>query len=391
MKILMMTDYFYPHVGGVEKVVFDLSSRLVAHGHEVIVLTFNIPQTKEEEIFHGIKIVRLNAFDFSKVFGFQCAISVNIFSKLKKIVNEFKPDIIHTHNHFFFNTLIGMLVKKHYKICTITTLHSGSVKDISGKLAILIKTYGKIIGRLINNNSELVITGSEKLLENGKKLGINSNKIVIIPNAVDLSFFRQNRTYSSTPRKVLFVGRLFSLKGPHLLIEAARLVIKRIPDTQFLIVGNGPMRKKLVDLVKSYNLSKNVVFCGELEDVREKMKESDLYVRPSLLEGFPYGVLEAMASGLPVVATNIGGTPDLLTHEKTGYLVNPGNINELANAIINLLSNSDALATMAKNGLELVEKKFSWDVMYDTYENFYHNLLKKRDDIVTKKEMEFKD
>jgi len=71
MKILMMTDYFYPHIGGVEKVVFDLSSRLVAHGHEVMVLTFNIPQTKEEEIFHGIKIVRLNAFDFSKVFGFQ--------------------------------------------------------------------------------------------------------------------------------------------------------------------------------------------------------------------------------------------------------------------------------------------------------------------------------
>jgi len=278
-----------------------------------------------------------------------------------------------------------MLVKKHHKICTITTLHSGSVKDISGKLTILIKTYEKIIGRLINNNSELVITGSEKLFENGKKLGINSNKIVIIPNAVDLSFFRQNRTYSSTPRKVLFVGRLFSLKGPHLLIEAARLVIKRIPDTQFLIVGDGPMRKKLVDLVKNFNLSKNVIFCGELEDVREKMKESDLYVRPSLLEGFPYGVLEAMASGLPVIATNIGGTSDLLTHEKTGYLVNPRKINELANAIIHLLSNSDALETIARKGFELVEKEYSWDTLYETYESLYLNLLQEKEKSVISK------
>lgn len=390
MKILMLTDYFYPHIGGVEKVVLDLSCRLVNHGHEVMVLTFNIPQTKEKENFHGIKIVRIKAYDFSKVIGFQCAISVNIFSKLKKIVNEFKPDIIHTHNHFFFNTLVGMLVKKYHNISTITTIHNGSLKDVPGKLLIFIKTYEKIICRLINNNSELVIVGSQQLFENGKKLGIDSNKMVIIPNAVDLSFFRHNRTYSHSPRKVLFVGRLFSLKGPHLLIEAARLVIKKIPDTQFLIVGNGPMRKQLVNLVKSYNISKNVVFCGELEDVREKMKESDLYVRPSLLEGFPYGVLEAMASGLPVLATNIGGTTDLLTHEKTGYLVNPGNIIELANAIIKLLSNSDALKTIANSGLELVEK-FSWNVMYDTYENFYLNLLKKGSDFVPKTETEYKD
>ena len=380
-----MTDYFYPHIGGVEKVVLDLSRRLANHGHDVMVLTFNIPKTKEEETFHGIKIVRVKAFDLSKVIGLQSAISFNIFKKLKKIVDEFKPDIIHTHNHFFFSTLVGMLVKKRYNICTICTIHNGSVKDISGKLSIIIKTYEKIILRLINNNSELVITGSQKLYENGKKLGIDSNRMIVIPNAVEFSFYHQNRTYSNRPRKVLFVGRLFSLKGPQLLIKAARLVIKKIPDTEFFIVGDGPMREKLVDMVKKYNLSKNVVFCGELTDVRKKMKDSDLYVRPSLLEGFPYGVLEAMASGLPVIATKIGGTPDLLTHEKTGYLVKPGNINDLANAMINLLSNSDVLEAIARNGLELVEKKYSWDALYETYENFYLNLLKQRDKFVPSK------
>jgi len=385
MKILMMTDYFYPHIGGVEKVVLDLSSRLVAHGHEVMVLTLNIPQTKEEETFHGIKIVRLNAFDFSKVIGLQGAISVKIFSKLKKILNEFKPDIIHTHNHFFFTTLIGMLVKKRHNISTITTIHNGSLKDIPGRMSVFIKIYEKIICRLINNNSDIVIVGSQNLYENAKKLGIDSKKIVIIPNAVDLTFFRQNRTYSNEPRKVIFVGRLFSLKGPQLLIEAARLVIKKIPDTEFFIVGDGPLREKLVNMVKRYNLSKNVVFCGELTDVRKKMKDSDLYVRPSLLEGFPYGVLEAMASGLPVIATKIGGTADLLTHEKTGYFVKPGNVNELANSMIDLLSNSNKLKTIAINGLELVEKKFSWDILYNEYENFYHNLLKKRENFMRKK------
>jgi len=141
-------------------------------------------------------------------------------------------------------------------------------------------------------------------------------------------------------------------------------------------VGDGLLRKKLEEYSKKNHLTKNISFLGKVDDIRPTMRTADLYVRPSLTDGIPYGAMEAMASGLPVIASKIAGTTDLLTHEKTGYLVKPGNINDLANAIINLLSNPDKMEDIAKKGLELVEKKYSWETVYENYENFYLNLVK---------------
>src|SRR5437899_793426 len=120
MEILMLTDYFYPHIGGTEKVILDLCQRLVSNGHEVCVFTFNIPKTKKEEIFNNIRIIRTTAYDMTSITGLQHAISFNTWLKLQKIIKDFKPDIIHAHHQFFFTTLIGMLLKKKHHIPTVT-------------------------------------------------------------------------------------------------------------------------------------------------------------------------------------------------------------------------------------------------------------------------------
>lgn len=371
----MLTDYFYPHVGGVEKILLDLCLRLVSNGHEVCVFTLNIPRTKDVEIFKGIKIIRANAIELTRLTGLQSAVSIKAWFKMRETIRDFNPDIIHAHHQLFFTTLIGMLLKKQFHIRTITTLHLGSIDTITGIKGRVIKAIEKKMGRIINNNSNLVTALSNNIREHGIKIGIDSKKFQVIPNAVDISYFKMPRSYSMKPRKVVFIGRLISTKGPQILIEAARLVTKKIPDVKFFIIGDGPLRKKLEKSAKENNLSKNVIFLGKVADIRNMMKESDVYVRPSIMDGMPIGILEAQAAGLPVIATNVAGTPEIIIHGKTGHLVKSGDAIELANAILDLLSNQNYLENIAQNGLNLVTSKFDWDNIYKSYETCYQKLL----------------
>jgi len=371
----MLTDYFYPHVGGTEKVVLDLCHNLVLNGHEVCVFTLNIPKTKEEEVFNNIKIMRVNAWELTPITGFQSAFSFKAWFKLQKTIEDFKPDIIHAHHQFFFTTLIGMLLKKRHHIPTVTTLHLGSIDFIFGFKGIVIRKIERMMGRIINNNSDIVIAGSKNLKENGIKIGIDPAKSTIIPNAVDLSYFKMIRTYSAKPRNVVFIGRLISAKGPDILIRSAKVVSEKIPDVKFNIVGDGPLKKKIEEYVKKNNLTKNITILGKIAEIRDMMKASDIYVRPSLVDGMPYGILEAMAAGLPVIATDVAGTSDIITHSKTGYLVKAGNVKELADAIIELLKNPDYLENMAINGLDFVTSNYGWQDIYAAYDNCYQKLL----------------
>ncbi len=375
MKILMMTDYFYPHIGGVEKVVLDLCIQLIKHGHEVCVFTLNIPKNKKNDIYNGIRIIRADGYDTTRITGLQSAISISSWFEAKKIIKDFKPDIIHTHNLFFLTTLIGMLMKKKFHIPTITTLHLGSLDNLSGLKGWLIKKIESKMAQIINKNSDLVISGSEKLMKNGIKIGIDPLKSIIIPNAVELPFFRMEREYSSNPHKIIFIGRLIANKGAQILIESAKKIIKNFPNAKFLFVGDGPMRKKLEAYSKKNHLVGNISFLGTVEDLRPIMKEADVYVRPSLTDGMPYGILEAMATGLPVIATNIAGSPEIIIHGKTGHLIPSNDSGELANAIIHLLSSPTYLVNLAKNGLKLVNSEYDWEKVYPNYENSYRRIL----------------
>jgi len=372
MRILMFTDYFFPHVGGgVEKVVLEISIRLVKLGHEVCVLTLNTTNAKKEEYLHGIRIVRIKAFDLTKIIGLQSAISLNLWYKAKDLVNDFKPDVIHLHNRFFFTTLVGLFLKKKLQIPTIVTIHLGEINYITGLKGAIIRKIEKYMIKNINKNSEIITAVSNNVMENVVKLGVEREKCVVIPNGVDLEFFKMDHQFREKPRKIVYVGRLLANKGPQILLQSAKSVIKKFPDVQFLIVGDGPLLAKLEKFCNENNLNSNVKLLGRLEDIRPTMNESDLYVRPSYLDGMPLGVLEAMAMGLPVLATDIAGTKELIEHGKTGHLVRAGNADELANAIIELLQNPDYMKKIANNGLEFISSKFDWDHVTQEYEKCY--------------------
>lgn len=378
----MLTDYFYPHVGGgVEKVVLEVCMRLVSYGHNVCVLTLNTTNAPDEETLHGIRIVRVDAYDLTKITGLQSAISFNALKKGKEIIKEFNPDIIHLHNIFFFTSMIGVLLKKQSQAKLVTTLHLGAVDYLTGLKGLIIRLIEKHVGGWILRHSDLVTSVSNNVKEHGIKIGADLRRCIVIPNGVDLDFFaviKRNEMYGS--RNVIFIGRLLFNKGPQILINSAKIVVKKLPDVKFLIVGEGPMRPELERMVIENGLSDHITFFGRLEDIRDIMAKANVYVRPSLLDGMPLGILEAMAAGLPVIATNIAGTPEVIEHRKTGHLIKAGDAEDLAVAITEMLSNPGYATTLAKNGLELVKSKFDWNTVAKSYETYYSHLMEGRSD-----------
>jgi len=262
-------------------------------------------------------------------------------------------------------------VKNKLQIPTIVTIHLGEINYITSLKGAIIRKIEKFMIRNINKHSDVITAVSINVMENAVKLGLDREKCIVIPNGVDLDFFKTDKQFRENPRKIVYVGRLLANKGPQILLQSAKSVIRKIPDIQFLIVGDGPLLAKLDKFCKENNLNSNVKLLGRLEDIRPIMNESDLYVRPSYLDGMPLGVLEAMAMGLPVLATDIAGTKELIQHGKTGHLVRAGSADELANEIIELLQNPDYMKKIAINGLEFVSSKFDWDQVTQEYEKCY--------------------
>jgi len=164
-------------------------------------------------------------------------------------------------------------------------------------------------------------------------------------------------------------------KGPDVLLQSAPRVLERHPEARFSFVGEGPMAGRLAKQTRALGIEQAVRFEGLRHDVDELMRQASLFVRPSYLEGMPLTVLEAMASGLPVVATPVGGTPEIVSDEDTGYLVSVGDRDALAGAISSLLDDPVGTARMGARGRQIVETGYSWDRAVERTEAVYREVI----------------
>ncbi len=209
-------------------------------------------------------------------------------------------------------------------------------------------------------------------------IGLPADKVVVIPSGVDLppeppASRRQVRAELGIPPEAPLLGvvsRLDPLKGIHFLLQA----LARIADAWLVVVGDGPQRDSLVALAAELDLIDRVHWAGQRRDVPRLLSAFDLYVQPSLHEGLPNAVLEAMAAGLPVVATAVGGTPELVVDGVTGLLVPPADPNALAWALASLLRDPDRRQCMGGAGRERVAEHFSVEQMVEKTERLYRDL-----------------
>ena len=212
---------------------------------------------------------------------------------------------------------------------------------------------------------------------------LRAERILVIPNGVDVSRFslargefRRREGIPAGCTLITTIGRLDTQKGFPYLLEAAREVALRHPDVCFLVVGEGPRRRDLVSLRDRLGLKERVRFLGFRTDVPQILADSDLFVLPSLWEGFPIALLEAMAAGLPVVATDVPGVAEVVTDGETGLVVPRKDVGALAEALCRLLDDADLRRWLARAGQRKVEREFGWEKVVAATMSLYERLLR---------------
>jgi glycosyltransferase involved in cell wall biosynthesis len=208
------------------------------------------------------------------------------------------------------------------------------------------------------------------------------SKLCVIPNGVDAARLaeapRADLTQFGIPpasRTLLYVGRLDPQKGPFVLLAAVKDLFPRHPEVHVLMVGEGPLGEKLRAWVAKENLQSRIHFAGRRNDVPSLFRAADLFVLPSLWEGLPNVVLEAMAAGIPTVASRVEGISDLLVDRRTGLIVPPNSPPDLTEAIAEILADPQHALQMAREAQKFVQERFTWQSVIGQYEQIYSELL----------------
>lgn len=289
-------------------------------------------------------------------------------------------DLIHVHvAHYeaFTAALAGKLLLKP-TICKPTG--TGAVGNTAAvrrsPISILLPWGLKLVDRFVSVSQMM----SQELAD----LGIKAGQIVMIPNGVDTDWFRSNssdtKRSEQRPMCLLFVGRLSYEKGPDLLIEAFRAVVARNPQAvRLVLLGEGKLRPVIEEQVRDHVLQKLVEFKGNTFDVRPYLQEADLFLLPSRSEGLSNALLEAMAYGLPVVATRVSGTVDVIQDEVNGLLVEPEDPQAIAQAVQRLLNDAGLAGRLGREARRTVEEKYSLQSVAERYIDLYRELLARRD------------
>ncbi|MCK4649615.1 glycosyltransferase family 4 protein [Candidatus Pacearchaeota archaeon] len=373
MKILIATHYFLPHKGGIEFVAYNQAKELVKQGHDVTIVSSKVGDEPEEEIMDGIKIRRVKAWNF---FERKWGIPYPVFSlKLIKVLNkEIKEvDIVHVHDFFYLPSFVGALVSKIRKKPFVMMQHVETIKHSKWIVNFIQWLVHKTYGRFIINSAKKIIVCNEQVKD---WLG-EQEKTIFIENSVDINLFKpatnQNKNklrkkYNLPTNKpiIIFVGRLVEVKGFDKLFEA------RDKDYTIIFVGDGETPEHMQN-------DKNAIFMGTLpqKELKEIYQLSDVFILPSKSEGFPLTVLEAMASGLPIIVSNL---PIYKRHLDVNniHIINPTPTN-IKYSIKKLLGDKTKIAKMKKYSREEAINKFSWKKNAKKLLNVYGKVLKQNE------------
>lgn len=307
--------------------------------------------------------------------------NVQYFLALVRVIRKHKINLVQSHllGSNLYCCLAGLICRTP----VISTFH-GFV-DSSAKDRLM-----PIKARLINRGSSRIVFVSDRLREHfGRDYGFSRKKSVTIYNGVDTSVFQPAKDDSIRkelglgPENVLIgaVGNIRPAKGYECLIEAARLVCDTYPDCKFVIAGegSGALYEELLDLRKRLNLEESVFFLGFREDAAKVLNNLDVFVLSSVSEGFSIATIEAMACGLPVVATCSGGPEEIISNGENGLLVEVGLPGKIAAAIQMVYRDQRLSTTLSQAGARLATLSFSVDAMVDGYQTLYGGLTNDHD------------
>lgn len=211
------------------------------------------------------------------------------------------------------------------------------------------------------------------------KEGVPASKVRLIPNGVDTERFGQARP-TRAPRRIVMVANLRPEKGHDVLLEAAPHILAVHPDAEFVLAGDGPRRAALESQARACGVDRHVRFLGECRNVPEVLASGDVFVLPSRTEAMPNAVIEAMAAGLPVVASAVGGIPELISPDRTGLLVPPGNPVALAESVNQLMNDPGRAASLGRAARAFITREFGFGRMVSRFEELYLSAIEREAD-----------
>lgn len=393
-KICILTSAFPRYKGDLSgNFILCLTKELIKRELGVFVLAPHAPKVKRSEELDGIKVHRFSyffPFALQKLCygsGLPTNIRENLLAKLQlpfyffsqlfsliRLIKKEKVDIVNSH-WMIAQGLNGALAKKILGIRHISTVHS------AGLFALKRFPFGRYIARFIVRNSDHIITVSSFVKSNLDKLIGYNTKAIVCPMGIDISTFIPKDRFSLREKYnmrekyiLLFVGRLVEKKGTEYLIDAMKIVAKKLSDVKLLIIGTGNLEKKLKIKVSKLNLSSYVAFLGikKHDELIDYFNICDLLILPAIFDKYGHTetlgmvILEAMSCGKPVIASNIGGIPESVKDGYNGLLTIPKNPADIADKIVKALTQFD-LEEMGKRARQTA-RGYSWEEISKKYE-----------------------
>lgn len=376
MRVAMIIQRYHPHIGGAERQIAAIAPRLVEQDIEVRVLTRRYdPQLARYEKVGGIPVYRLPASGLKPVasISFTLAVQAHLF--------RWRPDVIHAHE-LLSPATTAILAKRLFDVpIVVKVLNGGTFGDVH---KLLTRSTGKRRFRAAKEHVDRFITISSEIQAELTQNGVTLAKQAFIPNGVDIEHFapviqeerakiRQERDLPEGPI-VLYSGRLAAQKRIDLLLDAWQQVQQAHPHANLVILGTGELESQLKKQALEYRIRSepvqcandrasiencNIYFLDKQNDVAPFLKAADLFVLPSDAEGLSNSLLEAMASGLPAVVTNVGAAPELVKSGETGWLIPPGDRDALSAALCTALDQFQMLPLYGTQAREFVVRNYS--------------------------------
>lgn len=382
MKIAHVCTYYTPAICGVKQVVEELAQRQVKLGHEVHVFASDWDKYKriktKYEVINGVHVHR--SFHIARISDF-ATIYPGVFPKLLR--GDF--DVIHSHVFGHVHFVLSALAAKIKSIPHIHTTHcpwTDAHRSLMGRLGVFV-SYN-LFSRIAAKMTQKIIAITPWEIEFIKKYGGRDEQIIVVPNGMDEAFFKKIKNNSFKEKHgiknklVLFFGRLNVTKGPDKFVEIAKLILKKRSDVTFVICGpDEGMKdtvKKLIGKDKRIILLDPIV--GNRPKVIEMYQATNVFVLPSFREGLPLTLFEAMACGLPIVASPVNGVPYEMKESENGFLVEYGDNEGFSKRIEQLLDDKKLKEKISKANLKKA-KNYKWDDICDRTLKIYKESTRK--------------
>jgi len=340
-------------------------------------------KTRHYDDFKDINLLTYPVWTRSSGFIWPIPTNFDFFKKSWRILKE--NDIIHVWVPFYPNSFMLCLLKllffkKKQLILTMDTFPSYSFK-VSSKLDIIFKIFFKTLGKITFLAANYVVIYGNSFIKYAENIGIARRKIRVTPTGISLNprelerNIRDDINIKQNEEIVLFVGLHNKRKGVDLIIKTAYLL--KDENIKFVLVGDGPIRDKLIKISSKLGLNDKIIFVGNRLDIHNFYNQANIFFLPSRGEGLAGVLMEAMIYKVPIVSSNIAGTRDLITHLENGFLCEVEDYRCYAESIIKLLRDGNMKKKFVENGVKVIKSKYLWEKNIKNFESIYKRFFLK--------------